>query len=861
MFYTFLQAMPAGDAPNALNGRLGEHLDSLIVFGETMLWGGTRPSGETVTGAGGQLLGLACALGAIFAVIMAGRMAYRSMTEGKPIDVLELLRPILFALILANWYGLTAGLYGIVRPIENRFRSVYVWSNDRVDSLRDRRLLLLHMVEGEIEQERAEAVISEIRQRYGIKETEEEQQEQVADGDITEQGMGAAYTDAQFGDVLNDDVSNEADTEEHGNFSLPDLFDQAMLFHWVEGGIIWVGEVIWSVSLYVIFLVKYLFLYVLLMFGPVYIICSVTETWRNSWSEWLGRFVSAALFGMAAYMALIFGLMIIEAAVNSDIYAMEYAMLDDERFESYVAKVSSLEGWDNLALYVVAVLVTAVTLGLSFEIASLVFPSDLSRGAGNFFTGMMKFIKTKAHQAQEIAKEQAAAAAVTVLTGSAATAAFVTKKMAEKAEEEREHDPIADVERYQDSGGSAQPDQPDTPGPSGGGTAASSASARTAADDDWVHAAKQEDIRQKAEKDFERAMGGADNPAVKLNRMTEDAYRWADRMAYLGAAGNAQRQCIEDIMAQIRDESRLQEAEAQGIKDSFVKLREARLAENRFLLDMVLHQGRQTNSSLTVRQKLAIKLFGETRAVNHRIIGGKGLKQKHMHGTPRLTSWGALFGLDTMTSSRQERQMLKRLGLYRHILVAEALRRLANSTLAPRYRPATKLMGLTLRKEKWIFRNMLHRKLYYSCLRNIASTEALIALRCRGILADRDIHVNEAGRAIHLPGADMYWRRDFEPEAYWQAVKRTGDGSLSDDRLKWFVERYMDMEQARKLKLELEVFESLRRVSEADEYVMERQLKATDEHEIRLWQDMNDDYLVFQRTKKLLDKLIKMNEK
>jgi hypothetical protein len=141
-------------------------------------------------------------------------------------------------------------------------------------------------------------------------------------------------------------------------------------------------------------------------------------------------------------------------------------------------------------------------------------------------------------------------------------------------------------------------------------------------------------------------------------------------------------------------------------------------------------------------------------------------------------------------------------------------------------------------------------------LRNIASTEALIALRCRGILADRDIHVNEAGKAIYIPGADLHWRRDFDKDAYWQAVRRTGDDSLADERLSWFVKRYSDQEEARKLRLEMEVFESMRLVGEADDYVMERHLKAKDEQEIRLWQDMNEDYLVYRRTKELLGKIL-----
>lgn len=864
MLNIFLQAgLPAGQMSNAFSGRLGEGLDTLVVFGEKMLWGGVTADGEAIRGANGQMLGVACALGAIFAVCVAGHMAYRSMTQGKSIDVLELMRPILIALVLANWYGLTSGLYGIVRPVENKFRSIYVYTNDRVDSLRDRRLILNRMVEGEIEEERAEAILSEVRQRYGVKVEDEEEKEPVEDGDMTENGMAFAYLDGQFADVLNDDVSDTPDDEKQGNFDVTQLFDMAMWFHWVENGTLWIAEVIWTVSVYVVFLVKYVMMYVLLMFGPIFFACSIVDIWKTEWSEWIGKFIVVCLYGAAAYLALVFGLKIIEFAVMSDINAVEYAMLDDERFESYVAKVSSLNDWGTLAMYVVAVVVTAVTIGLSFEWASLAFPGDVSRGASSFFNGMTRWIQTKAHQVQEKAKEVAVSAAVTAATGGMAAAAFVAKRMADDAESEREHERIAEADRLQRELDEAAMNDIASAGTATGTAAGSgsvgAAQAAVEPDDEWVRKAKQDDIGRQAEMEFERAMGGPQNPAVKFNRMADDAYRWADRTAYMGAVAGAKRHCIEDIMADIRDNSRLQEAEKLGIKDEFVKLRDSRLAENRFLLDMVMHQGRQTNSSLTARQKMAIRIFGEPKALKHEKLGGKDLKHKTLHGTPRLTSWGALFGLDTLSSSKHERQMLKRLGLYRHILVAEALRRLANSTLAPRYRAATKFMGITVRKEKFIYRNWMHRKLYESCLRNIATTEALIALRCRGILADRDIHINERGKAIYIPGADMHWRRDFDFDAYWQAVKRTGDDNLSDERLKWFVGRYIDNDEARKLQLELEVFEAMRLVGEADEYVMERQLKATDEQEIRLWQDMNDDYHVYRRTKDLLAKLMKVN--
>jgi len=849
---------------NALNGHIGEHLDSLIVYGETMLWGGTSATGESVTGAAGLMIGMAAALGAIFAVVLAGQMAYKSMAEGKGIDVLELLQPIMIALVLANWYGVTAGLYNIFRPIESRFRSVYVWSNERVDSLRDRRTILLDVVEGEIEEKQVEAIISEVRQRRGVTEKEEEEEEmQVQDGDSNQTGIAAAYTDAEFGDVMNDDVSGTPDEEKQGNFDLMEFFTWARVFHFVEDGILWVGEVIWAIAVYTIFLIKYLFAYVLIMFGPIYMVCSILGAWRNAWSQWLGQFVMVGMYGMAAYTALIFGLMIIEASTNMDINAIEYAMLDDDRFIAYVKSASSLDNLTDLAMYVTAVCVTAVALGLSFELAGLVFPSDGGRMAAQFFSGVQRYIQTKWQQAQHLAQEAAAGALVTAATGSAATAAFITKKLAEKHDEERERESIAQAEK----------DIPQTDDePKDDCTRGYGARFQTRDDlereyrerqeakskkDDWILKAEGDEREAKAREELERAMGGDDNPAVKLNRMAEDAYSWADRTAYLSAYHAVHRHCTEDIMADIRDRMKVDEAEKRGIKDEYLKLREARLRENRFLIEMVSHQGLNTNNSLTARQKLAIKLFGEARAAKYI---DKSILGKQLHGTPRLTSWGALFGRDTLTSSKEDRRMLKRLGIYRDVQRAEMLRRMANSYLAPRIQPAKKFMGITVRGEKYKFRNWLHKKLYMSCMKNLATTEALIALRCRGILADRDIHISESGRPIYIPNADLYWRRDIDIAAYNEAIKQRGAAPFSNENARWFLDRYGSKEEASKMKLELEVFETLRRAAEAEDYVIERQLKAKDEKEIELWKHINDDYHTYTRVKQVIDRILESYE-
>ena len=58
------------------------------------------------------------------------------------------------------------------------------------------------------------------------------------------------------------------------------------------------------------------------------------------------------------------------------------------------------------------------------------------------------------------------------------------------------------------------------------------------------------------------------------------------------------------------------------------------------------------------------------------------------------------------------------------------------------------------------------------------------------------------------------------------------------------------------MQLELEVFETKRRAGDADDFVIERGLKAKDEQEIRLWNAINKDYGTYKRVKQQVDKLV-----
>ena len=56
------------------------------------------------TGNWDELLDVGIALGTLFSLFVVARIAYKSMALEQGLDFLDLLRPILIAFVLANWY-------------------------------------------------------------------------------------------------------------------------------------------------------------------------------------------------------------------------------------------------------------------------------------------------------------------------------------------------------------------------------------------------------------------------------------------------------------------------------------------------------------------------------------------------------------------------------------------------------------------------------------------------------------------------------------------------------------------------------------------------------------------------------------
>lgn len=845
MLQILLQATPAD---NAVNGKLGACLDSLVVMGETMVWGGTMSDGTTTFWAGGVMLNVAAALGAVFSILLAARIAFKTMAEGERFEVLEILKPILIALLLANWYGICSGIYHIFKPVENRFRAVYEWNNERVDSLRLRRDTLTFVMKGEIEQAKVELIMSEIRQRWGVEEEEEEKKEP----DYTSGVVGGQQVSVQvveFGDILNDDANVEYDEDGNQVFKpdIRELMENAGRFDWMEKIIKWIAEVIWSVMLYFIFIVKYVFLYVLVMFGPVWFVCSILDVWEDKWAEWIGKFVVVSLYGAAAYLCLTFGLMIIESTTRADIRVYETAMLSDEKFYSYLQMTSRFNGLGSVGMYFIALLVTVTALPMSFELAGLAFPGNIGRGVGEFYKGMVNFVHYKVQQT----KEAAVGAVLTAVTAGVASAAGAAAAKMEKEIDKEMQDKMQD----------SLPDGGDESGLVPDGLAPDSVRGRTdeaaagfdgeSPADEWIDKMNDYEREQEEKAELEQMLGGPGSDAVVLDKLGKIAQMWADRMTWNDLLGKKYKLSGEDLAAQMRDRDAMVESRNRGFGKAFDTARWMRHRENAFLLQVV-RAGGMTNSMLTKEQEKLIDEYGLEKAMKK----DKSLRYKVFYAMPRLMTTDALFDRDKMQSPREHRKILKEMGLYKHALRAEFLRKLANSLIRPGRVEKTKLFHFfTIHTKDSTYRNALQRKYYNRTMSRLLKLEAFMAMRCREELAKRDIHVDVKGEPVQIRGIKPYWQDNIDFATYAK-VHLNGSAEFNNSYLRWFNERYGDLGEARKLQMHLMVFEAKKKAGDADDFVLERRMEARDETEMNLWKQIDEDFETYRRVKDAVESIL-----
>lgn len=305
-----------------------------------------------------HMLGIANALGAIFAICVAAAKAYKVMAKGDALDVLDIMRPLAFAFVLAIWPAVCNTLIMPGRYIESYMRAQYVKAAQEMDQLQlDRTELALKVFE-DITRKKATA------------------EEATGDSDSS--------IWSKVGDMVDSVIDIISNTLTLGIIHVS---------YFIEWLIVHIGKMVFAVCVYIVFLTKVLYLTVLWMFGPIYMVCSILDVWKDSWSQWVGRVVTVSMYGAMAYLVMTFSSYMICMTLQSDIHKLTQIQLHPDIGMGEYLK----SGFGTTIMTVVGYMTGAIAMGTVNELASFTFPSSVMMGASGFVSGMKNYAIKYSH--------------------------------------------------------------------------------------------------------------------------------------------------------------------------------------------------------------------------------------------------------------------------------------------------------------------------------------------------------------------------------------------------------------------------------------------------------------------------------
>lgn len=334
-----------------------------------------------------DMIDIGLALAAVFSLFVVGKIAYKAMVlEDERLDIMKLWRPIAVSFVLANWYVITTVLYSISIPFENFFKHMYDRQNVTIIELQKEREAKAKALWLKSLEEESMALVGQRVEDMALEHTEENE-----DGEEGEETVETAQ-DIYLG------TYGELTTEESEPNPKVDIDKVMSAMRWqhkIESFIMWVGETVWASMILALFLVRALYITVLVMFGPIWIAASVLPVWEDAWATWLGKFVSVCFYSAVAYLALSIVMVIVIMGLKTDGTNYDYILSANSNWWQWVSYLM-YHFITDAAVYIIAIFVGVGVIPTIFELATFVWPSEGLRGASDFFRGMNHYQKQTA---------------------------------------------------------------------------------------------------------------------------------------------------------------------------------------------------------------------------------------------------------------------------------------------------------------------------------------------------------------------------------------------------------------------------------------------------------------------------------
>ena len=265
----------------------------------------------------GEFVSDAQALAAIFALCYFAIESYKLMLGDKRLELLPLLRPFAFFLILIMWIPFVNIISYPSQVITKHSKAMFTDQIKEVELLSKERFVLADSVAVEL-----------LTTSLEVERAEKESDSSFWD----EFGIGL--------DWIKDKISGLW------------IFIQARLMYLQQQIIQYLTVTFWQFCVYLVFFLQIIFMGVLVILGPLSFAISILHGFRDTYLQWIARFISVSLYVAIAYIVLSISLVLMGYALNKEIDVLHQVLSDQTAFIMYTTKTSAAENAFSLVCLV-----------------------------------------------------------------------------------------------------------------------------------------------------------------------------------------------------------------------------------------------------------------------------------------------------------------------------------------------------------------------------------------------------------------------------------------------------------------------------------------------------------------------------
>lgn len=270
----------------------------------------------------GEFISDAQALSALFMLLYFGVESYKMMAGDKKLEITPLLRPFALGIVLMLWGPFLKIVDFPAQVITKHSKAMFNDQLTDIELLSKRRYALIDSVAMEL-----------------IKTSSEVER---AENEVRKSGWT----------VLGIDLSAIGETISGMYLYVVGKIKQLM-FSIIE----FIVVTFWQVCVYLIFFLQLMFSSILAILGPLSFAFSILPSFRDTYINWLSRYISVSLYGAIAYIILSLSLTIMKFSLDKEVSILESALKNETVFIAYAALSS---GGTNM--FIITCIIGAISL-------------------------------------------------------------------------------------------------------------------------------------------------------------------------------------------------------------------------------------------------------------------------------------------------------------------------------------------------------------------------------------------------------------------------------------------------------------------------------------------------------------------